>query len=193
MWRANSWAGMRSFFQVVAATAILAAAGSCDAPTAPVDHDVEGSWSENTHGMLNPGNSFLVDLHESGGVVQGVGTFSGEAGPMGALVVSGTISHDSLQLAIVAIVGSGTVPVRTDTSHFAGVLTSRDRIDGTLTENNLATAFGLVRVAGRMAASVMVSGKSPGAPQSHPRRLQYCMKAANVGTPSARIAASASL
>jgi hypothetical protein len=127
--------------------AVACSSGST-APPAPVDHDVEGSWSENTNGVLSPGNSFIVALRESGGVVVGTGTFANEAGPQGAVAVSGSVAHDSLRLAVVLIPDPALLPqARPDTAQFVGALTSRDRIDGTLAENNVVRPFGLVRLA----------------------------------------------
>ncbi len=140
---------MRLIYHTLAASYVCAAACSSGSttPPVPVDHDVEGSWSQNTNGVLSPGNSFLVALHESNGVVVGTGTFAGEAAPFGAVAVSGGVAHDSLRLAIVFTADPAVFPqLKPDTAQFVGVLTSRDRIDGTLTEQNIASAFGLMRV-----------------------------------------------
>jgi hypothetical protein len=140
---------MRIIDHILAASFMFAAACSSGstAPPAPMDHDVEGSWSQNTNGVLTPGSSFLVALHESGGVVVGTGTFAGEAAPFGAVAVSGNVAHDSLGLAIVFTANTALFPqLKPDTAQFVGALTTRDRIDGTLTQRNIASAFGLMRI-----------------------------------------------
>lgn len=76
------------------------------------------------------------------------GEFTGEAGPQGAVAVTGSIAHDSLRLAVVFIPDSALFPqARPDTAQFVGALTSRDRIDGTLAGDNIVRPFGLVRLA----------------------------------------------
>jgi len=141
---------MRLPYQVVAVLLVFGVACSSDmsAPgPRPVDHDVQGSWGENTNGAFFPGNSFLVALSESGGAIVGTGTYAGEAGPRGALAVSGTVANDSVRLAIVYIADPTLFPqLKPDTAHFVGVLTSHDRIDGNLTRAGFANPFGLVRL-----------------------------------------------
>jgi hypothetical protein len=142
---------MRTFDRLLAASLALAAACSSTSPTippAPVDHDAQGSWGQSADGQPVPGSSFMIAIHESAGVIAGTGTYSGEAGPYGALAVSGSISRGSLRLSIVFVPQPSVFPQLTpDTAQFAGVLTSRDRIDGTLTHDNVTSAFGLVRLA----------------------------------------------
>jgi hypothetical protein len=139
---------MRPLYRLLATAALFAAACSTSSLTAPVDHDAEGSWGENTHGVLSPGNSFLMTLRESSGVIVGTGTFAGEAGPQGSLAVSGSVARDSLRLVIVYIADPVLLPhLAPDTAQFVGLLTSRDRIDGTLTRGAVASPFGLVRLA----------------------------------------------
>jgi hypothetical protein len=141
---------MRRLHHLVAAVVAFTAAcssGSSTAPPAPVDHDAQGSWGENSDGHLNPGSLFLIALSESSGVIVGTGSYAGEAGPYGALAVTGSVAHDSVRLAIVSVPEPTVFPqLKPDTVHFVGVLTTRDRIDGTLTRGNVANPFGLVRL-----------------------------------------------
>lgn len=131
------------------ASAVLiagACAGSSATEPTPVGHDAEGSWTRG--GGLSPGNSFVVTLHESGGIIVGTGTFSDEAGPQGSLAVNGTVANDSLRLQIVFIADPALLPLlEPDTSQFVGTLTTRNRIDGTLTtRGSVATTLSLIRL-----------------------------------------------
>jgi hypothetical protein len=141
---------MRSVYRILLVAAVFSAACSSDSSMTAVhavDHDAEGSWSQNTNGTVIPGNSFLMALGESNGIIVGTGTFAGEAGPYGALAVSGSVTHDSLRLAIVYVANPGVFPqLRPDTAQFVGVLTTRDRINGTLTRRGVANAFGMTRL-----------------------------------------------
>ena len=141
---------MRSFPRILLAAAVFTVACSSGSPTVdvpPVDHDAQGSWGENTNGTLSPGNTFLMALQESGGVIVGTGTFAGEAGPYGGLAVSGTVALDSLRLAIVYVAEPTVFPhLAPDTAQFVGALTTRDRIDGTLTRHGFTTPLGLIRL-----------------------------------------------
>jgi len=141
---------MRSLYRILFVAAVFSAACSRDSSMTavhPVDHDVEGSWSENTNGMVIPGNSFLMALGQSNGVIVGTGTFAGDAGPHGTLAVSGSVTHDSLRLAIVYVANPVAFPqLPPDTAQFVGVLTTRDRIDGTLTRRGVGGAFGMTRL-----------------------------------------------
>src|SRR5512140_73378 len=85
----------------------------------PVDHDAQGSWGQDTHGALSPGNSFVMSLTESGGAITGVGSYAGEAGPYGGLKVNGTVSQDSVTLQIVFTAEPTVFPgLRPDTAQF---------------------------------------------------------------------------
>ena len=128
-----------------AATLAVACSGP---PTAPTDHDVQGDWEEDYGTPVHPGSSFSLRLNEAGGRVDGTGAYTIEAGAPGTLAVSGTVAHDSLQLLIVIIPDPVLAPLaRRDSAQFVGVLTSRDRIDGTLTGHNVGTPLALVRLA----------------------------------------------
>ena len=57
------------------------------------------------------------------------------------------LARDSLRRAIVFAADPAVFPqLKPDTAQFVGMLTSRDRIDGTLTERNITSAFGLIRI-----------------------------------------------
>lgn len=142
---------MRLIPAVLAAALSAAAACSSRDTTSPTlsvhDHDVQGSWDENTFGGLTPGNSFTVALTESSGVIAGTGSFAGEAGPFGTLSISGTVADGLLDLRIIYLFEPTVFPqVAPDTAEFAGVLTTKDRIDGFLTRRGIRTEFGLLRL-----------------------------------------------
>ena len=113
----------------------------------PVDHDAQGSWGQDTHGVLLPGFSFLMSLAESGGAITGVGSFAGEAGPYGSLTVTGTVRQDSVRLQIVYVAEPTVFPLlRPDTAQFAGLLTTKNQVGGQLTSNGTTQPFDLVRL-----------------------------------------------
>lgn len=110
----------------------------------PVDHDVQGSWGEQ---FSVPGNSFLMSLVESSGVVTGTGSFAGEAGPFGSLAVSGTVANDSLRLRIIYNFEPHTFPtIAPDTAQFVGRLVATDTIDGQITRRETTSPFQVVRL-----------------------------------------------
>lgn len=114
----------------------------------PVDHDAQGSWGQDTRGVLVPGFSFVLALTESNGSITGVGSYAGEAGPYGALRVTGTVTQDSVDLQIVYIAEPTVFPMlRPDTAQFAGVLTNKNQVGGRLTRGGTAQPFDLVRLA----------------------------------------------
>ena len=131
------------------ATALVAAACSHDT-TQPSDtpgpNDVTGSWTEN-FGVTIPGVQFLLSLRDSASVVTGTGTWENEAGPSGALAAKGTAIADSIHLQIIYIPNPTFVGLKPDTAQLDAVLTTRDRIDGTLRRGSLPpSTVQLVRV-----------------------------------------------
>ena len=86
-------------------------------------------------------------LAEAGGLIVGTGTFSDEAGPQGSLAVDGTVLNDTLRLRVVFLPDLRGGLFKLDTSHFVGVMTTRDRIGGTLTtQEHVASTLNLIRV-----------------------------------------------
>ena len=112
-----------------------------------VDHDAQGSWGPNNGGVVIPGNSFLISIAESAGTIAGTGSFAGEAGPYGSLVVSGTVANDSLHMRIIYVFEPHVFPqLQPDTAQFVGRLSNRDQIDGLLTRRGVTSPLGLVRL-----------------------------------------------
>jgi hypothetical protein len=126
--------------------AIVACSGeSMVVSTPPVNHDVQGSWGMDFTGV--PGNSFILALTESSGSISGTGSFAGEAGPFGALAVSGTVATDSLHLQIIYVFEPTVfTALHPDTARFTGVLSTRDKIDGTLVRDGTPRSLELIRL-----------------------------------------------
>ena len=121
---------------------------ACTEPARPVDHDAQGSWGQDSHGIPMPGNSFVMQLIESDGAITGAGSFAGEAGPYGGLTITGTVGQDSIRLQIVAVAEPTVFPsLKPDTSFYAGRLTTRDEVVGQRTRAGLTAPFDLVRLA----------------------------------------------
>jgi len=142
---------MKSIFALLLSSAILGTACSASEPIQParpaVDQDVQGSWGPNNTGAVVPGNSFLLSLVDSTGTITGSGSFAGEAGPFGALAVTGAISSGSVDLRIVYVYEPHVFPqLQPDTAEFVGRLTSKDQIDGSLTRRGVTSPLGLVRL-----------------------------------------------
>src|SRR6476619_3849968 len=131
------------------AAAFLAAACSHDT-TQPADRpgptDVTGSWSE-AFGVTIPGVQFLLALRDSASFVTGTGTWANEAGPSGSLVARGTAIADSIHLQVIYVPNPALTTLKPDTAQLEAVLTTHDRIDGTLRRGSFPTStIQLVRV-----------------------------------------------
>src|SRR3954471_20869815 len=142
---------MRLSFLAGVLAGVLAALTACShdasTPLEPaVDHDAEGSWAPDNGGAIFPGNSWIVSMRETSGIITGTGAFSGEAGPFGGLEVSGTVVNDSVHLRIVYVYEPTVFPrLVPDTAQFDGLLVSRDRIHGRLGREGGFTPFRLLR------------------------------------------------
>lgn len=133
------------------ATLVCVVACSHNGATAPippaVDHDAEGSWTENNQGVVTAGNSFLALMTESSGTIAGSGSFAGEAGPFGNLAISGTVAHDSLRLRLIYIFEPTVFPrLAPDTTQLTAVMTDRDHIDGQLIRDGATFSLAWIRV-----------------------------------------------
>jgi hypothetical protein len=106
------------------------------APIPPaVTHDAEGSWGPDNHGVLNPGNTFLIAMTEALGTISGTGSFAG------------TVIGVSLRLQIVYIAEPTIFPkLAPDTAHLDAVLTNRDQIDGRLTRDGISNTISFIRL-----------------------------------------------
>jgi hypothetical protein len=134
---------------VILGVSAVLVGGACARETAPrvevVDHDLQGSWGQNA-GALPPGNEFIMALTESAGTVTGTGTFAGEAGPFGALAVSGTVARDTVHLQVIYNFDPQFSGLHPDTAQFSGVLFAQDTIAGALVRGGTADSVRYVRL-----------------------------------------------
>jgi hypothetical protein len=133
---------------VVLIGALAGTLGACSGDLFhPTPADVTGSWSEYDGGQFVPGNSFEMSLVDNAGTVTGTGSYAGEAGPFGSLVVSGTSHGDSLHLRIVYVPNGATFPnLARDTAYFDGAFATRDRVNGTLNRFLTPRLYALARL-----------------------------------------------
>jgi hypothetical protein len=135
---------MRRTLHLLTPIVLCAACASNADLVSPVDGDVQGSWTQSSS-VIVPGSEFIMALSDSSGVVRGTGTFAGEAGPFGALAVSGTVKNDSLHLQIIYNFSPTFTGLRPDTAQFNGVLSTPDKMDGTLTRDGVSGPIQFVR------------------------------------------------
>lgn len=132
------------------AYALIGALGACSDAMAPrhgTAADINGLWIQDVGSTVTAGNTFSIALSLSGDVVSGAGSYAGEAGPFGNLVISGTAQADQVHLLIAYSPNATVFPqLKPDTAHFDGVLTTGDRIDGTIIRDGAPPQrFSLVR------------------------------------------------
>jgi hypothetical protein len=137
---------------MVFACALVCALGACSDALGPrhgTAADLNGLWNEDVASATIPSNSFSIGLQISSDVVTGQGSYWGEAGPAGSLDISGTAQADEVHLRVVYTPNAAVFPqLKPDTAQLDGVLTTRDRIDGTLIRGGAAQSFALVRFRG---------------------------------------------
>ena len=129
--------------------ATVALGAACARETAPkvavVDDDLQGSWGQYA-GTPHPGTEFIMGLVVSSGTVTGTGTFAGEAGPFGALAISGSVARDTVHLQVVYNFDPQFRALHPDTAHFSGVLSAADTLAGTLVRGGAADTVTYVRL-----------------------------------------------
>jgi hypothetical protein len=129
---------------------LICALGACSdmSPFHGTPADLAGSWAEDPGPSFVPGNSFVMALGSSpDNVVTGTGSYAGEAGPFGALTVSGTARGDSLHLEVVFVPEATVFPqLKPDTARLEGAFATRDRIDAKFTRAGTTGPFTLVRL-----------------------------------------------
>jgi hypothetical protein len=137
----------RNRFALLSAALLVACSTETTQPAdQPGPSDVTGSWTQN-FGVSVPGVQFLLALRDSGSVVTGTGTWANEAGPSGSLAADGTALNDSIHLRVIYVPNPTLVGLKPDTAQLEGVLTTHDRIDGTLRRGSLPpSTVQLVRV-----------------------------------------------
>jgi hypothetical protein len=120
----------------IAALAIACSDDTTQPSLKPGPTDLTGAWSVGLGGTV-PGVLFALSLRDSGQVVTGTGTWANEAGPNGTLVANGTAADDAVHLRIIYLPNALFVGLKPDTAQLDGVLTTHDRIDGTLRRGSL--------------------------------------------------------
>ena len=93
---------------------------------------VAGSWLLASDAGSRPGLTLGWTLRDSSGSLVGAGTWSGEAGPSGALFVRGSVVNDSIQLGLIFSYDLPVVRDNADFGRFAGMLITLDQMSGTL-------------------------------------------------------------
>ena len=138
---------MKRYFILFACACALGACSDALSPHGTAT-DLNGMWSEDFGSDVHAGFAFSFGLRDSADVVSGQGSYAGEAGPYGMLDISGTAHTDSVHLRIIYIPNVVFPQLAQDTAQFDGVLTTRDRIDGTLIRAGSSRSFSLVRLLG---------------------------------------------
>lgn len=142
---------MRTVHRFLIGAAVATAACSTDSGrlTGPVppppDGAIAGSWGLDPAALF-PGTQFLMSLSDSAGVVTGVGSFAGEAGPQGSLKLSGTVQNDSLHLQVVYVLDPRFGESPPDTGSLAGALIATDTLDAALMNARSTWTVRLVRL-----------------------------------------------
>lgn len=144
---------MRIFHRFLIAAVATIAAAACSADSGrltgpvspPPDDAIAGSWGLDP-AMLFPGTEFQMTLSDSSGVVTGVGSFAGEAGPQGALQLSGTVQNDSLHLQVIYLLDPRFGQSLPDTGHLTGVLVARDTLNAAIMNAGSVWSVRLVRL-----------------------------------------------
>jgi hypothetical protein len=114
---------MRSVKSVLLLALVL---GGCSDSFAPAF--VAGKWDED---FTVPGSSLEMDLTLSGSNVSGSGNWCAEAGPCGILIITGTVTGDSVQLDLIYIAQLPT-PLPPSARYFTGRLTSLNSLQGSV-------------------------------------------------------------
>src|SRR5678815_1622449 len=135
---------MRRTLHLLIAAVLCLGCGDNMGITPPVDTDIQGSWTQ-ASSVVIPGSQFIMALVDSSGIVRGTGSFAGEAGPFGGLAVSGTVKNDSLHLQIIYNFSPTFPGLHPDTAQFTGVLSTPDRMDGTLTRDGVPGPVQFIR------------------------------------------------
>jgi hypothetical protein len=132
---------------VMATSLIGLACHEATAPARPVDRDAAGNWTEDPG---SAGELFMAQMTETSGEIAGSGAIFDPANPAGAeVILAGTVVNDTLVLKVVVYPGSTTPqPAGTpgDTAVLIGVLSTMNRIDGTLTRDGSSRTIRLFRI-----------------------------------------------
>ena len=106
----------------------LLAVGCSGAGTFTGPASIDGSWKEP---FSFPGSSLGFSVTSSGSTVSGSGSYAGEAGPFGALTVTGAVDGIAVHLDL-TFTEQLPRPGHTMMEHFDGVFTSFNVIEGSI-------------------------------------------------------------
>jgi hypothetical protein len=102
---------VRPLFAIALAAAALSCASDAGSSGNTTAERLNGTWRDI---LSSPGYHFEMTLATTGNAVTGTGFFSYEAGPIGTVAVTGTVTGDQVDLDIVYSIGG--------TRHFQGAL-----------------------------------------------------------------------
>lgn len=97
-----------------------------------IAQELRGTWSR----IIGPGSSTVLQLAVQDSTIAGTGTFAGEAGPSGTLVVTGRITTGDFGQLVNIDFTQSNGPI----GHFTGRLTAANTLDGSVWYT--ATGFG---------------------------------------------------
>jgi hypothetical protein len=127
---------MPKFRQLAIALSLIASAACSNsvdlADPNVIAQELRGTWSR----IIGPGSSTVLQLAVQDSTIAGTGTFAGEAGPSGTLVVTGQITAADFGPFVTIDFAQSNGPV----GHFTGKLTAANTLDGSVWYT--ATGFG---------------------------------------------------
>ena len=141
---------MKTIYRFLIGGAVATAACGADSsrlaePVPPPDGAIAGSWGVDPTLVL-AGTQFLMSLRDSAGVVTGVGSFAGEAGPQGSLELSGVVQNDSVHLRVIYLFDSQLGQAPPDTGSLAGELIAADTLSAAIVNSGSTWRVRLVRL-----------------------------------------------
>jgi hypothetical protein len=125
--------GFRQLAIALALVATVACSNSVDlADPNVIAQELRGTWSR----IIGPGSSTVLQLAVQDSTIAGTGTFAGEAGPSGTLVVTGQITTGDFGPFVNIDFTQSNGPI----GHFTGSLTAANTLYGSVWYT--ATGFG---------------------------------------------------
>jgi hypothetical protein len=121
---------------ILAVGCVAVGAACFGAPSAPRNFgpaQAVGSWT-----LTDGANSHQAigwTLRDSSGTIIGAGTWSGEAGPSGTIYARGSVANGSIVFDLLFGYDTPVARDAVDAGRFSGVLTTLDRMTGTLTRD----------------------------------------------------------
>jgi hypothetical protein len=117
--------GFRQLAVALSLVASVACSNSVDlADPNVIAQELRGTWSR----IIGPGSSTVLQLTVQDSTISGSGTFAGEAGPSGTLVVTGQITTIDFGPFVNIDFTQSNGPI----GHFTGRLTAANTLDGSV-------------------------------------------------------------